>query len=340
MKILFISPDFYPSIGGVEQIVLGLAKTLTEGDHKITVITRTTNSKEELFDFKIIRDFSLKSMLTAIKSCDIAVYFNLSLKNFLPFFLTKVPLVIVHGGLPGYQSIQLKKWISFLRASSQISCSNFVASHFKSSVIIPNFYQDEIFYQNGIKSKPIFDIVFLGRLVPEKGCDILLRAISQLPFTKFIPRVLIIGGGPEEYNLKKLSNELKLSDYIHFAGEKTEKDLAQMLNECKIMVVPSICKEGFGIVALEGIACGCMVIGSEKGGLKEAIGPCGFTFPNGDANALTEAIKKVLNHPELIEYHQKFAPEHLQKHTQNVIAHQYLKVFEEVLAKKSNRIRI
>jgi glycosyltransferase involved in cell wall biosynthesis len=63
------------------------------------------------------------------------------------------------------------------------------------------------------------------------------------------------------------------------------------MNRHRILVVPSIWEEPFGIVALEGIASGCLAIGSEGGGLADAIGACGMTFPNGDSTALAALLE-------------------------------------------------
>jgi glycosyltransferase involved in cell wall biosynthesis len=80
-------------------------------------------------------------------------------------------------------------------------------------------------------------------------------------------------------------------------------------------------------VALEGAACGCIVIGSDQGGLPDAIGPCGFTFPNGNATALAECIAKVLHdeYPPKNDTARKF---HLERHQPRVVIDRYLSLFD------------
>ena len=97
------------------------------------------------------------------------------------------------------------------------------------------------------------------------------------------------------------------------------------------MVVPSLWDEPFGIVALEGIACGCVVVGSSGGGLKDAIGECGVTFPNGDVAALTEALANLLTNPEQLDSYRQKAQSHLARHQPTEVAKAYLKVFEEAV---------
>lgn len=77
------------------------------------------------------------------------------------------------------------------------------------------------------------------------------------------------------------------------------------------MVVPSLWDEPFKIVALEGIACGCVVVGSKGGGLKDAIGPCGLTFDNGDVAGLTAQLINLLANLDQLTAYRKKAKEHL-----------------------------
>lgn len=99
-------------------------------------------------------------------------------------------------------------------------------------------------------------------------------------------------------------------------------------------VVPSIWREPFGIVALEGIACGCVVVGSEGGGLKEAIGPCGVTFPNGDAEALPARLEALLSSPQLLVGYRAKAATHLSAYTKAVVAEKYLRIFAAAIQRR------
>jgi Glycosyltransferase len=99
------------------------------------------------------------------------------------------------------------------------------------------------------------------------------------------------------------------------------------------LVVPSRYDEPFGIVALEGIACGCLVVGSSGGGLKEAIGPCGLTFPNGDAVALTNLLDRLLADPGAGHDLLGHAPEHLARHSAAAVALSYERVLNEAISR-------
>src|SRR5262249_8485456 len=133
----------------------------------------------------------------------------------------------------------------------------------------------------------------------DKGCDLLISAVSMLRIRNLYPSVTVIGTGPELSLLVRQVDTLGLSDQVRFTGPLKGEELALMLARHRILVVPSRWEEPFGIVALEGAACGCVIIGTNGGGLPEAIGPCGLTVRRGDAGALAEALQEVLTNPDL-----------------------------------------
>jgi glycosyltransferase involved in cell wall biosynthesis len=123
-----------------------------------------------------------------------------------------------------------------------------------------------------------------------------------------------------------MAKDLKLP--VVFLGSLRGEALAQELNRHEIMVVPSRWKEPFGIVALEGMACGCKLVGSDGGGLPDAIGPGGITFKRGDVNDLARAISQALP----LEIDPSVVEAHLQNHRIESVAKSYLKVFENAIS--------
>jgi glycosyltransferase involved in cell wall biosynthesis len=214
------------------------------------------------------------------------------------------------------------------RFATGISVSEAVAAHVSTpSRVIPNAYAEESFYLMPDVARDK-DLVFLGRLVSDKGADLLLDALANLKAQGLMPRLTIIGGGPEEPGLRRRADALGIADRVEFSGIQTGEALARTLNSHKILVAPSRWREPFGIVALEGIACGCVVVGSEGGGLSDAIGACGVTFPNGDLQALTGALASLLSSPERLAQYRAGARSHLARHRKADVARAYLQVFE------------
>ena len=177
---------------------------------------------------------------------------------------------------------------------SSISVSHAIAADLGSpSTVVPNGYRAELFSENGATPRDR-ELLFVGRLVSDKGTDVLLRALARLAAEGDRPGLTIAGEGPERRGLEALARELGVGAQVRFDGALRDDELVRAYRTHLVLVVPSRYAEPFGIVALEGIACGCAVVGSERGGLAEAIGPCGLTFPNGDDAALADRLRSLL----------------------------------------------
>jgi glycosyltransferase involved in cell wall biosynthesis len=214
-----------------------------------------------------------------------------------------------------------------LKRAKNIYISRTVAAHVGlPGAIIPNPYDDATFRPFADIPRDL-DLVFVGRLVSDKGVDILLHALAKLRSRGVKPNATIIGTGSEETGLRDMTRRLELTEQVVFAGTQRGNDLSRMIARHRIMVVPSRWAEPFGVVALEGIACGCAVVGSNEGGLPEAIGPCGVTFPNGSADSLADAIDGLLRDARQLAAMREAATAHLAKHAPDAIARLYLEAF-------------
>ena len=140
-------------------------------------------------------------------------------------------------------------------------------------------------------------LLFIGRLVPVKGIDTLLRAFATALREQPDLRLDIAGDGPLRGELESLAGELGLAGSVRFLG-RTEGVGAEM-EQAATVVVPSL-GEGFGMVALEAAERGRPVIASAVGGLPEIIadGRTGVLVPAGDAPALAAAIVALVRDPE------------------------------------------
>lgn len=335
MKILIYSPLFYPSIGGLETIISTLAHEFVSQGHEVKLISYTPATDSKSFIFEVIRLPSLKQVFQLIHWCDVYFQGCVSLKGVWPLIFVSKTLIITHqtwyrriNSSLGWQDY-LKKFVT--RFATNISVSHALAKTIPApSTIIPNSYREDIFYE--IPEIPrTQELVFLGRLVSDKGANLLLDALAELKSLGMTPKLTIIGSGPEEDRLYQQAKNLNIIEQVNFAGVKTEHELAKILNAHQIMVVPSLWDEPFGIVALEGIACGCVVVGSEGGGLKDAIGPCGVTFANGDVGALTQTLFNLLQNPEQLVAYRSNAPLHLLRHRKSAVAQAYLEVIEAAI---------
>jgi len=140
---------------------------------------------------------------------------------------------------------------------------------------------------------------FAGRLVHEKGVDVLLRAIAQAPDVK----LLIAGDGPEEKSLRELAAQLNIAQRVAWRGAMRSTEMPAFYRECDALAVPSRTlpnwKEQFGRVIIEAMACGVPVIGSRCGEIPNLIGDAGLLINEDDVDALAAHIRALSAQPEM-----------------------------------------
>jgi glycogen synthase len=330
MKILICSRTFLPNIGGIETATDTMSRALIRRGHDVVVVTETPAGGNETFPYPVLRRPSPVELLAAVLRCDICLHNNISLRAAWPLLFVPRPWVVVHQiylrqSAHAFSTAERVKRMALRRARS-IAISTAVARDLPiSSTIIPNSYRDDLFRltNRGARSR---ELGFLGRLVPEKGVRLLLAALCKLRLRGLTPRLQLIGSGCEEAALRREVFKCGLERQVEFTGPQRDEELVALLNDCLILVVPTLWAEPFGIVALEGIACGCVVVGSADGGLPEAIGPCGVTFPNGDDTALADRLSELLRDPARVAALRAQAPAHLARHTADMVAEAWLRV--------------
>jgi glycosyltransferase involved in cell wall biosynthesis len=336
VKILISSHAFAPSIGGIETVSELLAGEFVRLGHEVSLLTQTPATEPGSFTYPVIRQPSVSELCRALSWSDLFWQNNLSLRTLWPVTIMRRPVVITHQGSycrkPSGLDIHQRLKHASANHYQSVAISKAVADCFQTrSVVIPNPYNSELFHLSADSIERDRDLIFLGRLVSEKGIDLLLRSLGKLKARQLSPCLTIVGGGPEQAHLEEMTVELGLGEQVTFAGPLQGATLADMLQCHKILVVPSRYDEPFGVVALEGIASGCVVVGSNRGGLPEAIGPCGVTFANGDVEALTKKLAGLLLRPETCERLRANAPAHLDNFRVETVAQKYLALFQDVL---------
>lgn len=335
MKILIYSPLFYPSVGGVESVTEMLATEWVQLGQEVKLISQTGDRGQKSFPFAIFRQPSVKQQLKLMRWCDIYLQSCISLKGLWLEILQPKPLVCIHhtwynrpdGSIA--PADRLKLWVT--RFATNICVSEAIASHLPvSSHVIHNPYRDDIFREMP-EIKREKELVFVGRLVSDKGVDLLLDSLFDLQQQGLVPHLTIMGEGADKNQLQQQAKRLKIAAQVRFLGLCSPSEVAKTLNSHQILVIPSRWQEPFGIVALEGIACGCVIVGSQGGGLKDAIADCGKTFPNGDRLKLTKILAEFLTNPDKIAKYRSNAKQHLQRHQKNTVAQKYLQRLEAIL---------
>ena len=337
MNILLTSHGFYPSIGGMETITEILANDFFNAGHSVRLITKHKGDKSLdciRFPFEVIRNPSALRLLECYKWATVVLQNNIELRQVWPNIIFRKPLVIsLHTWLRNSKDkrglAEIFKLFALSIATRVIAVSHSIRidSH-SDALVIENPYDSELF-RNYLSPRDPLSIVFLGRLVSDKGVDLLLRSFAQLGYP--LARLTIIGSGPERQSLEWLARELDIHDSVSFVGSLQGSALVDVLNQNEIMVIPSIWREPFGIVALEGLACGCVPLVSDGGGLVDAVGQAGLSFKRGDINDLTEKMLLLLSDPKLLSNLRAKSATHLAKFERRIVSRCYLDVLDGCL---------
>jgi len=259
-----------------------------------------------------------------------------------------IPVVVTcHGEVIFYQKNM--RWEKYISKIIQKSKKIIAISHHDNELIhtryscpeekiitILNGYNPEIFYRENITKEEFLKLIgmenkydkivcFAGRLAKNKGVDILLRSAKIYEKSNIL--TLIAGDGKEYEFLNPLKEELGLKNVI-FLGHLDQETLRKLYSVSDVNVVPSR-EEPFGLVALEAIACGTPVVGTNSGGMVEFIKEdYGTLVDKENVEQLTDAINDVLNGKK------KFKSKDLEEYAKNNYSQQQyvnkiLKIYED-----------
>ncbi|MEM8504160.1 MAG: glycosyltransferase family 4 protein [Cyanobacteria bacterium P01_D01_bin.1] len=146
-------------------------------------------------------------------------------------------------------------------------------------------------------------VVFAGRLVWEKGLDVLVNAFARVVAECSAARLMIAGDGPERDRLQTLIDDLNLTESISLLGHLPREEMERTFDQAWVQVVPSRWAEPFGMVAAEAMMRGTAVVASASGGLTEVVqnGETGILVPSNDADHLAKALLLLLSDRSLAE---------------------------------------
>jgi glycosyltransferase involved in cell wall biosynthesis len=171
--------------------------------------------------------------------------------------------------------------------------------------------QDPPRYNN--PERPI-DLLAVGRLVPTKGHEYLIRALPSIRTRCGDVRLKIIGEGPLQQDLERLIHELDLGGVCELTGGLPHNEVLNMMSRAKMLITPSI-NEAFGFVNIEAFSVGTPVIASNVDGMKEIVddGYSGFLVPPANPAAIAEKVCEVMTKPALRHTLSENARTHFQR---------------------------
>lgn len=331
MKILFWTDGFWPRIGGIETQAFHFVEELQKRGHQCLVLAQKDSSntqEDEVYKGIQIKRFFFNKTLV---QCDINAL--RSIRNYLEWALKEFKVDIVHLNLnPGWGSfifVMFKTLFSlpivltchspfvydkgnihtikpFYAAASHICCvSKWVLAEMEK--LLPEMSSKLRLIYNGLSMPEILPtplsftsptLLLLGRLAPEKGFGVALKALALLKKEKIAVNLLLAGEGTERASLEQSVAELNLTDSVQFVGPIRREAIPSLMNQATVVVVPSDF-ESFGLVALEAMQMERPVIASNVGGLLEVVsnGATGLLVPPQDPVALAQAIRTLFKNP-------------------------------------------
>jgi len=341
VRIVQVSPFFYPHTGGVESHVRTLAREFARQGHEVTVVTsrfrRSLPTTEEFEGYRIVRtrslgpvvntpiDFGTRAALRRQPGDVFHLHYPPPLTS---FFATRglagrrVPVCLTYHcdlDLPGfagrlaartYQRIflpptlrRVDRIIVHTRSYGITSASlrgrelEVIPSVVDLDRFRPDLDPSELRTRLRLEGKRV--IAFTGRLVPHKGVDVLLDALTELP--KDVVLVLI-GAGPRLPGLRSRARRLDLEDRVRFCANVSDEELPLHLALGNVFVFPSENRlEGFGLAVTEAMATGLPVVTADMPGVREVIEPGveGLLAEPLLAKDVADKVRRLLDDPAL-----------------------------------------
>lgn len=326
VRLLVITNDFPPTLGGIENIVYSLVSRWNPGE--VVVLTRLVPGSEE-FDRDLAFEVRREPVGTLLPTPDLAKQARrivLERSIDMVYFPTPLPLGLLGPrllrgyGVPYAVSIMGTDFILVTKIPGARAAAKAVLKRAEVVLPISRFLEDSVrrlfkqpphtrlvppgvdtsAFRPDVSPENLGDgpiVLFVSRLVARKGADVLVRASSE-----FGGRLVLVGGGPRRYveRLKRMAGELVL-----FAGPQPWERLPSFYAAAEVFAVPTRSRfggldiEGFGMVYLEAAAAGLPAVAGRNGGVEDAVvdQETGLIVDGNNSAAVAAAVRRLLDDP-------------------------------------------
>ena len=332
MRVLIVTRVFAPQVGGMERFADELAGALSRGGHTVTVVTPVggTDGDDRERNFRVIRDARSRAVALEARRADVVHGSGLSVRSIATIASVGVRPVVTHHGVqavcpegnawasgggvctasgaepgpcaacPG-RGARGALSVRVHRGAARVAKINVMVSAYLSrraavprSRVIWNPVADGFFANAAPGAGEDGRIAFAGRLVTEKGVDILLRAVALVPDA----RLEIAGDGPERGALTALTKELGIEARVTFHGALASERLVELYARAAVVAISSSWDETFGYAAAEPMAMGRAVVSVPTGAVVELLGDDrGFVSADRSPASLAAALREALADP-------------------------------------------
>lgn len=356
MRILHLAKYYWPRSGGMERVVQGLTEGAAALGHQVQVVAveplggaRSPSGSRNT----ITRVYSLGSvgsqevapgyLAAAWKRADVIhVHHPHTLADVAVLTRAgRAPLVVTqhadskrHVYRPISRLVLRKSKAIVVPSRAHLAlCSELTGFEGKTEVI--PFGIDERRW-NMVPPPPPGGVpraLFIGRLVPYKGLDVLLRALERVPDL----RLDIVGAGPEANRLKTMARALAVADRVRWFGEYPDEDLPRRMADADFLVLPSVTiEEMFGLVVLEAMASGRPVVTTALPSAVREVnvpGVTGLEVPLRDVAALAQALDTLARDPLLRERMGASGRRRVDEHfTRRLMVERHIELYERLVA--------
>jgi phosphatidylinositol alpha-1,6-mannosyltransferase len=335
MRILLVTNDFPPRVGGIQNYLWNIYSRLDPDD---VVVLAPAHPGDRHWDqaqpFEVVRwpgrvywpAASLKRRIAEIvrtRSVDAVAFGAMLPMNLIGSSLDRPVVVHTHGFEVAWARVPVL--VQMLRRIGRNARLMTVVSSYTERFIAralgpgtpvellrtgvdlerftPAADGTEVRKRHGLGSSPV--VAHVSRLVARKGQDVLIRAMRLVRAEVPDAKALVVGGGPDASRLRRLAASEGIEDAVVFAGEVGEEQLAAHYAAGDVFAMPCRSRwanlevEGLGLVYLEAQACGRPVITGDSGGAPEAVVPAetGFVVRGDDHRALAAKLTDLLGDP-------------------------------------------
>lgn len=258
--------------------------------------------------------------------------------------ITGCPLVVTtHGSDVSIPYAQGKT--AYIKACTEhvdtvVAVSSALAGKVKNSgVDIPVTSILNGFYLRNVPArleKEPLSLLQVGNLLAQKKVDMTIRAYAKIRERFPEATLTIIGRGPERENLENLCRELGVQDGVTFTGQLSNDRVLEEMAKAQFFAMPSV-REGFGIVYIEAMACGCVTIGTQGEGIADLIvsGENGFLVPPNDPEAIASVIFRCLDNSDMLHAIAARGQEAARALTWEKNAEQFVALFQALMERKT-----